>query len=164
MPIKRRWRVRAYSRLIELASPRPRLIMFNDRRRLRRWAAQLLLVWLFGLAMGVANACALGEPAHHRSDAATTAAVVAVQKHQHGNEKADPAKVNCLDFCEKSSIAAPQLKVVGDGLAALGCALPVSRTLSVAGRTEPAVDRLLVDSPTLPGGPPPRIAFHRLAL
>ena len=164
MPIKRRWRVRAYSRFIEFASPRPRVIMFSDRRRLRRWAAQVLLVWLFGLAMGVANACALGEPAHHRSEVATTPAPDPVQKHQHGNEQGDLAKVNCLDFCEKSSIGAPQLKVVGDGLAALGFALPVSHTLSAAGQAEHSVDQLVVDSPNLPGGPPPRIAFQRLAL
>lgn len=164
MPIKRHWRVRAYSRINESALSRLRVIMFSDRRRLRRWAAQVLLVWLFGLAMGVANACALGEPAHHRSDAATTAATDVGQKHQHGNEQGAPAKVNCLDFCEKSSIGAPQLKVVGDGLAALGFALPVSHTLSVAGQPEPTVGRLVVDSPHLPGGPPPRIAFQRLAL
>jgi hypothetical protein len=138
--------------------------MFSDRRRLRRWAARVLLVWLFGLAVGVANACALGEAAHHLADAATTTATDAGLKHQHGNGKADPAKVTCLDFCEKSSISAPQLKVVGDSLVALGFALPVSHTLSVAGQTEPTVGRLAVDSPTLPGGPPPRIAFQRLAL
>ncbi len=164
MPIKRRWRVRAYSRLNESALPRPRVIMFSDRRRLRRWAAQVLLVWLFGLAMGVANACALGEPAHRRSAVATTPAADAVQKHEHGNEQGDLAKINCLDFCEKSSIGAPQLKVVGDGLAALGFALPVSHTLSAAGQAEHSVDQLVVDSPNLPGGPPPRIAFQRLAL
>ena len=164
MPIKRRWRVRAYSRLNRICLVSPRVIMFSDRRRLRRWAAQVLLVWLFGLAMGVANACALGEQAHHRSDAATTAVLDLVQKHQHGNEQRDLAKVNCLDFCEKSSVGAPQLKVVGDGLAALGFALPVSHTLSVAGQADPTVGRLMVDSPTLPGGPPPRIAFQRLAL
>lgn len=164
MPIKRRWRVRAYSRLNESTLSRPRVIMFSDRRRLRRWAAQVLLVWLFGLAMGVANACALGEPAHHRSDVATAPASDAVQKHEHGNEQGDLAKVNCLDFCEKSSIGAPQLKVVGDGLAALGFALPVSHTLSAAGPAEHSVDQLVVDSPNLPGGPPPRIAFQRLAL
>lgn len=165
MPIKRRLRVRAYSRLIDPPClARASSTMFSDRRRLRRWAAQVLLVWLFGLAMGVANACALGEPAHHHSDAATTTAADAVQKHDHGNEQGDLAKVNCLDFCEKSSIGAPQLKVVGDGLAALSFALPVAHTLSVAGQTAPTVGRLVVDSPTLPGGPPPRIAFQRLAL
>ncbi|MCW5663760.1 MAG: hypothetical protein KIT35_07990 [Piscinibacter sp.] len=138
--------------------------MFSDRRRLRRWAAQVLLVWLFGLAMGVANACALGEPAHHRSDVVTTPAADAVQQHQHGNEQGDLAKVNCLDFCEKSSVGVPQLKVAGDDLAALGFALPVLHTLSVSGQAEPAVSRLVVDSPHLPDGPPPRIAFQRLAL
>ena len=138
--------------------------MFSDRRRIRRWAAQVLLVWLFGLVMGLANACALGESAHHRNEAATTAASDAVQQHQHGNEQGDLAKVNCLDFCEKSSIGVPQSKVVSDGLAALGLALPVSHTLSVAGQTEPTAGRLMVDSPTLPGGPLPRIAFQRLAL
>ena len=94
----------------------------------------------------------------------TTAAPESPQKHQHGSEQGDTAKVNCLDFCEKSSLGAPQLKVVGDGLAALGFALPVSHTLSVDGQADPAVGRLMVDSPTLPGGPPPRIAFQRLAL
>ncbi len=162
--VKREWRVGSYPRLNKSAFSRPRVTMFSDRRRLRRWAAQVLLVWLFGLAMGVANACALGEPAHHRSEVATTPAFDAVQKHQHGNEQGDLAKVNCLDFCEKSSVGAPQLKVVCDGLAALGFALPVSRTFSVAGQAEPAVGRLVVDSPHLPGGPPPRIAFQRLAL
>lgn len=135
--------------------------MFSDRRRLRRWAAQVLLVWLFGLAMGVANACALGESAHHRADAKEA---TSTSEHHHGDEQGDAAKVNCLDFCEKSSIGTPQLKVVDDGFAALGFALPVSGTLAVSSRTEPFVGQLVVDSPHLPGGPPPRIAFKRLAL
>jgi hypothetical protein len=138
--------------------------MFSERRRLHRWAAHVLLVWLLGLAMGVANACALGEPAHYRSDAATTASTDADQRHQHGNEQGEPAKVSCLDFCEKASIGAPQVKAVGEGLAALGFALPVSHTLSAVGQAEPTVCRLVVDSPHLPGGPPTRIAFQRLAL
>ena len=135
--------------------------MFSDRRRLRRWAAQVLLVWLFGLAMGVANACALGELAHHHADLKVENGV---SEHHHGDEQGEPAKVNCLDFCEKSTIGAPQLKLVGDGLATLGFALPVSHILSVAGQAQPALGRLEVDSPHLPDGPPPRIAFHRLAL
>lgn len=138
--------------------------MFSDRRRLRRWAAQVLLVWLFGFAMGMANACALGEPAHHKSDAASMAGGHASQKHQHGDEQGDLAKVNCLDFCEKSSVGAPQLKAVGDALGVLGFALPAPRTFSVAPCAEHTVGQLLVDSPHLRGGPPPRIAFQRLAL
>jgi len=137
--------------------------MFSDRRLLRRWAAQLLFVWLFGLAMGVANACALGEPVHHRSAAAATAPDDAAQKHHHGDEQGDAAKVNCLDFCEKSSIGAPQVKA-GDGLTALGFALPASDFPSISGLAEPTVRWLAIDSPHLRGGPPPRIAFQRLAL
>jgi hypothetical protein len=138
--------------------------MFTDRRRLRRWAARVLCVWLFGLVMGVANACALGEPAHHRSEVATTAAADSVQKHQHSNEQGDFAELNCLDFCEKSSIGAPQLKVADDSLVVLGFALPASGDWALWGWTEPSIDQLRVDSPVLPGGPPPRIAFRRLTL
>ena len=133
--------------------------MFSDRRSLRRWAAHVLLVWLFGLAMGVANACALGDSVHHLTEAK------AVAEHHHGDEQGDAAKDNCLNFCEKSSVGAPQLKMLDDGLAALGSfALPVSDKLAVSCLAEPAVGRLAVNSPQLPGGPPPRIAFQRLAL
>jgi hypothetical protein len=135
--------------------------MFSDRSRLRRWAAQVLLVWLFGLAMGVANACALSEPVHHRPDSASTADS---QKHDHGDEQGDPAKDNCLDFCDQSSIGAPQLKFVGDGFVVLGIARPTPDTISLSGPAEPTVGQLVVDSSHLPGGPPPRIAFQRLAL
>jgi hypothetical protein len=122
-------------------------------------------VWLFGLAMGVANACALGEQAHQRPHASTAGDTAAVQQHQHGSEQADAFKLNCLDFCEKSSIAAAQLKSVGDSLTVLGLALPVAGTLPTTASTEHhAVGRLFVDSPRLPGGPPLRIVFQRLAL
>ena len=124
----------------------------------------MLLVWLFGLVMGVANACALGVPAHHRAELATAGASSAVQKHQHGNEQGDPAELNCLDFCEKSSIGVTQLKVADDSLAVMGLSLHVSSDWALSCWTEPSVDQLLVDSPLLPGGPPPRIAFQRLAL
>jgi hypothetical protein len=136
-------------------------IMFSDRRNLRRWSVQLLVVWLFGVVMGVANACSLGESAFHRLDVAAAADSPA---HHHGDERGDIAKVNCLDFCERSSIGVPQLKVVADPFAALGFAVPVLATPAVSGLAEPIVGRLVVDSPHLLGGPPPRIAFQRLAL
>jgi hypothetical protein len=135
--------------------------MFSDRRHLRRWAARVLLIWLFGLAMGVANACALGESAHHRPDAN---AATSLSNHHHGDEQIDAAEVNCLDFCEKSSSAIPQLKVVGGDLTALAFALPVSRPVPMSDLAGPVLGRLDVDSPSLPGGPLPRIAFQRLAL
>jgi hypothetical protein len=141
--------------------PANRFIMISDRRRLRRWATQLLLVWLFGLATGVANACVRGESVHHRTGSAASADS---QKHHRGDEQPDPAKATCLDFCEKSSIAALQLKVGDDGLAAFGLVLPVSNTCTLRNLGGAGVGQLAVDSPHLPGGPPPRIAFLRLTL
>lgn len=35
--------------------------MFSNRRQLRRWAARVLLLWLFGVSVGVANACWAGN-------------------------------------------------------------------------------------------------------
>ena len=172
--IKRPREPRLYSELDEFESSCQHLIMFSDRRRLRQWAAQVLLVWLFGLAMGVVNACALGESAqhlhHHEAVAASMQkhrldAGTVVLEHHHDDEQDDAAKVNCQDFCEKSSIGAPPLKVVDDGFAAFGVALPASDKLTVPGWTESIAVHLVIDySPHLPGGPPPRIAFQRLAL
>lgn len=135
--------------------------MFNDRRRLRRWAASVLLAWVFGLAMGIANACALGESMAHTDPLQSVAATV---PEAHDHEGGEHESANCLDFCEKASVAALQVKVIGDVCAALGSALPASRALSVLAPPEPATGRLGVDSPTLPSGPPLRIAFQRLAL
>jgi hypothetical protein len=135
--------------------------MFSDRPHLRRWAAHVLLVWVFGLAMGIANACALGGSTHHPDTLQTMANGVS-QGHAH--QDGEQSKASCLDFCEKSSIGAPQLKVVGDSDTALAQALPVSSLLWVIETPESAVGRLVVDSPHLPGGPPLRIAFQRLAL
>ena len=33
--------------------------MLRNRRQLRRWAIQVLLVWLFGIVTGIAHACAV---------------------------------------------------------------------------------------------------------
>lgn len=118
-------------------------------------------MWLFSVAAGVANACALGEPArqadgHH--------AASEVSSHHHGDDEGGFARLNCLDFCEKSSVAAPQLKLVDDATLFLGCALAPVAYLSAPHPAEPVVDWLVVDSPHLRGGPPLRIAYQRLAL
>jgi hypothetical protein len=132
--------------------------MFSDRRRLRQWAVQLLLVWLFGLAMGVAHACALGTSAHHT--VGTSAKVVA---QGHDDQNGDEKHANCLDFCEKSSIGAPKLKV--DVSVALGlAALPVADRASMIVLPPPLVGLRAAASPYLRGSPPLRIALQRLAL
>lgn len=136
--------------------------MFHDRRRLRRWAAQLLLAWLFGLAMGVVNACVISEPTHDRSPSE--------QRAQHASSPhddqagRDAAHENCLDFCGKSSIGVPQLKVTDDSSTAATFAVIASGypVIAMAG------ERTRVAFPVAPtdrhGSPPLRIAYGRLAL
>ncbi|MBI5716330.1 MAG: hypothetical protein HZC37_01430 [Burkholderiales bacterium] len=134
--------------------------MFSN-RRLCRWAVRVLLVWLFGLAMGVAHACALGESTHQHSTAGDAANV---SSSQHDDEEHDLALANCLDFCEKSSVGVPKLKLIDDSSA--NSALPAA--VPGHGTTEPAWESLRAGSPVASphwhSGPPLRIAYRRLAL
>jgi hypothetical protein len=108
--------------------------MFITHRSVRRWAAWVVLPWLFGVAMGVANACALGgrsESGHRGTDA---------HAPPLGQETADN------DF----AVSSPMVRAE---------AAPAPSQAS-----EPSVDQLEVDSSHLHSGPPPRIAFRRFAL
>ena len=104
--------------------------MFRHRLPLRRWAACVLLIWLFGLGTSIANACiTTGQVV----PAAATAShpVAAVDAHHdaasHDHALADgsglpshrtdvPAhhgslsKANCQDFCDKATVSIPPLK------------------------------------------------------
>jgi hypothetical protein len=105
--------------------------MFKHRRQRRRWAAQMLLVWLFGIVVGVANACVLPGPgvpvagearflaasvSHHCDVVALDAGHTdrAVSGHDAGHPVSS-AKTNCQDVCEKSTISIPPQKLGLDG-------------------------------------------------
>jgi hypothetical protein len=130
----------------------------SHRNQLRRWATGMLLVWVFGVFAGVANACALGSVLEHASDPA------AVEHHssssQHGAEdKADME--NCQQFCDLSSSAVPSQPAAPDQVAL--AAIPVAFAIIGA----PAATPLLlqpVRSPLRNSGPPIPIAFLRLTL
>lgn len=141
--------------------------MFRDRRRLRRWAAQVLLVWLFGIATGIAHACALrlGHQAVDHRYEATAVAADHEAKPSHGHDESGAGEpANCLDFCEKSSVTAPSLKLKLDqgsdlhAIAVLPSSPPWLVTVFAQASDHP--DRVT----NRRGGPPPRIAFQRLAL
>ena len=145
--------------------------MFRNRRRLHRLAVLVLLAWLFGVAAGVVNACALHVADHsHEAALGATADHHADAAHNHGNaleddEEGGPA--NCLDFCEKStvSVPAPKFKIDFDSGVdhpTFVASLPALTVRDLGG---------LSGSSESPGGlinrragPPPRIAFMRLAL
>lgn len=154
--------------------------MFRSRRQLRRWAARVLLVWLFGVAAGVANACLVPsgmqsggqrselvvafEATHGKVAAMGSEHHVALQTHHEGalDHEGLHGKSNCQDFCDKSTVSIPPLKSALDDVhahalqpAAVAIALPV-----------PAFSPVQLSAPRRDGGlaPPILIAFLRLTL
>ena len=133
--------------------------MFRHRSQLRRWAAQVLLLWLFGIGAGLANACfaaGVAQPQGHCD------AMRAAQGVPHAGHESAPAKTNCQDFCEKSTISIPPLKLALDHADAGAVSFPMVAVLFTAAVAEPA-ERWV---PRPDGGlaPPITIAFLRLAL
>jgi hypothetical protein len=132
--------------------------MFRYRLQLRRWAAQVLLLWLFGVVAGIANACLVPNLAQHGGHVAAPSSdgfvlhdgtehpgighhhgSGPVQAHEIGHgEPSHAAKSNCADFCDKASVSIPQLKSASDDvqshappLPAALTVLPVSALLSI---------------------------------
>lgn len=156
--------------------------MFRNGRQVQRWASRVLLVWLFGIAAGVANACLAtdltGTDGGHRFKAGATAGVTPVAAAvpmaglHHGSPAAQgdsgqpggalSATANCLDFCEQSSLSLPTVKAALDGAGGVGLPPPaVSRVVPVAdGSPGQFRARRVVDAHS----PPITIAFLRLAL
>lgn len=145
--------------------------MFGNRRNLRRWTIQVLLVWVFGIAAGIAHACTLRLADHHHHNGVIAAAVSHAADHAamaHGHDEAPPddgvAQANCLDFCDKSSVSVPSLKVKFDqggdaqpvALLAPPLLAAVDWPVHTPVRPDGVIDRR--------GGPPLRIALQRLAL
>lgn len=139
--------------------------MFRHRQPLRRWAALLLLLWLFGVGAGVANACL--APSLVPSSGPAAGHDHAGAGHASGHESGDhgpvsPAEANCQDFCDKSTVSVTPLKsAVGEVDAH---ALPPQVAATVL--QVPAAPAALPWVPRRDGGlaPPIPIAFLRLAL
>lgn len=64
----------------------------------------MVLVWLFGVFAGVANACVLGGALDR--DAGPAVAQQSSSLGQHGDGRTADEK-NCLQFCDQSSSAVP---------------------------------------------------------
>jgi hypothetical protein len=155
--------------------------MFHHRRQLRRWAARVLMLWLFGIGAGVANGClAAGGAMSGGPTAAHAAAVVGAHPHAAGtagdghhqalqapypaecDHQGTPAKRNCQDFCDKTSMSIPPLKAALDH--ADGPAL-APREIAMAGAYGASTfDRSRAARRDGAPAPPITIAFLRLAL
>lgn len=130
----------------------------RHRNHLRRWASRMLLVWLFGVFAGVANACVLGGALDH--DAGPAVVQHSSSQGQQGDGGTADEK-NCLQFCDQSSSAVPsQVKTLDQvvmsaipvGFATM--ALPVVPALRLPRNAAPPRN----SAPAIP------IAFLRLTL
>lgn len=88
--------------------------MFGQPQRLRRLAAQVLLMWLFALASCVVNACMLAPGAQHAAygDPAQQG------QHAHmpcgladGHSSPPASKTPCAKFCEEPSANAQTVNI-----------------------------------------------------
>ncbi|HJV71493.1 hypothetical protein [Ideonella sp.] len=121
----------------------------------------MLLAWLFGVAAGVANACQLntagpagewqagsaGEPEHPGS----------------GHDDTSPARHNCADFCDKSSVAVSASKLP-DRFDPGALPIPVGVTSSAARMPGPTQRHAVAMLPARHRGPGIPTACLRLTL
>lgn len=154
--------------------------MFRRPQQLRRWALRVLLVWLFGLGLGVANACLAaqqfaggGETFHGKAEvqAAEFAAAPAGCEHHSvaapDQSRHDPGdsspKSNCESFCERAGVTIPPQKSVLDNYQLHVLPLPMVAALTVPPSVDVSAD---VGAPRRDGARPLPIpiAFLRLAL
>lgn len=132
-------------------------------RTLRHTAFAVLLVWLFSVAAGVANACLLETPA---SSVVALRAAVLEPGHPHPlaghTDDSDPAKVSCLKSCDGGNQALPKAQAGADhsdpGPAPLVTTLWTTSAKPVLASRQ--FDKLQV--PIV--GPPLRVRYSRLAL
>jgi hypothetical protein len=143
------------------------------RSRLRRLAAHVLVLWVFGLASGIVNACVLGSDSRH---AVHAAAAVAVHVHHAGmvmddmdshdghEHPADHGKPACERLCDAPVAARSADNELASALAGFWLApapLPTIalRAVEPAGRDAPPGVALHVRQAV-----PVPIAFLRLTL
>lgn len=143
---------------------------FASTRTKRNTAFAMLLVWLFALASGVANACFLETPESHsaaKESAATASHAPAESLGHRGapaghDDDADTAKESCLKVCDDGTSAVPK--------AHSGCdhtepgPAPWITTLWTGSAHVVSAPRRL-DALAIPViGPPIRVRYPRLAL
>ena len=149
----------------------PHMKFFADTRTKRNTAFAMLLVWIFALASGVANACFLETPAHHstavKGPAMATLPVPAELVAHLGataahHDDADSTKESCLKACDEGTHGLPKAYSGVDhadpGPPTLVTTLWTTSTPVVSAPRR--VDSLAIPIP----GPPLRVRYARLTL
>lgn len=144
--------------------------LLSNTRAKRNTAFMVLLVWLFALASGVANACLLEARethAHIATAASSEAAHASVILPGHTGAVADGVgeshfKAPCLKVCDDGTRSFPKQ----EGAVAQNDAGPAPLVQVLWGRVAPVVPTLRQldeEQPTTPGLPI-RVRFSRLAI
>ena len=144
--------------------------MFRNRRQLRRWAARVLLVWLFGVVTGVANACwteSLVQPSG-QAEAAQPECEFHAASHAAAQDGAAPdshgrhAQAVCQAYCDGFSVSMSPLKPLVDTTLAPAMLAPFYAVAVPVADVSP-VHRLMQRRDGW-RAPPITIAFLRLTL
>ena len=144
---------------------------FADSRIRRNTAFAVLLVWLFALASGVANACFLETPELHsravkRSAPTTSEASAELVAHLGApaghDDDSDSAKESCLKVCDNGTHTLPNA-YSGVDHTDPGPA-PLVATLWTGSPHVVSAPRRLDDLAIPIVGPPFRVRYSRLAL
>jgi hypothetical protein len=150
--------------------------MFGQRQRLRRLAAQVLLMWLFALGAGIVNACVI-EPelrhaaafaAHGQDDQHHAASHL---RHDHaagsiGHKHRSPhsSKAPCAKFCDEPSASTQPLKQQADEFNAVSLATGPISSFTLSDMSLPPGGVSGAEPERSRGAIPIPIAFLRLAL
>ena len=104
--------------------------MSSRSRRLRHWAACMLLLWLFGIGCGIAQACA-GSHLQAATDGIGRGQTSAVGDcEQHHGEQGGLAQAHCRDFCDNASTSVPTVQPSLNGLFVLALMPAVINTVA----------------------------------
>ncbi|PKO69818.1 MAG: hypothetical protein CVU22_03545 [Betaproteobacteria bacterium HGW-Betaproteobacteria-16] len=110
--------------------------MHLSRRSLRHITRMILVMWLFALGAGVANACLLNTPNHSSQSSFSVATPGTPLAHAHQKEAPNPGTAGCLKFCDEPRLAIKKLEQsVSDGGAGMLGTLPQAPVLVLASTT-----------------------------
>ena len=142
--------------------------LFANTRAQRNTAFAVLLVWLFALASGVANACLLEPPESHSKGSATTTSQAPAEVVGHWgtptdhDDDSDKSRESCLKACDDGARsltnAYPGIDQTDPGPAPLVAILWTGspQLLSVSHQSDDQAKPIV--------GPPFRVRYSRLAL
>ncbi|MEO5670069.1 MAG: hypothetical protein ABIR26_05180 [Ramlibacter sp.] len=124
----------------------------------------VLLVWMFGLTSGVANACLLEarEGHHHGSPEANEISIGTVEAITTHRDGSDTSRAPCLKFCDDSSNSLVKQQATVDLTDPAHAPFIVGAWPVVTTAVFPFVREAVRWRP--PSGPPIRVRFSRLLL